>query len=217
MPFKSEFIIFIKLMNKFDDIACAILAGGQSQRFGAQKTKAFLGKKTLLEIAIDLARQLTDSILVIGEVESDRMTKYITIHADIMPGSGPLGGIHSALAFSRTSYTAILPCDMPRMIPEAYNALASHRSLNRPVVAFSHTGLEPLISIWPKTAVAAIEHRLSTGHTSPIEALYELDCVEVHLPRVLIPYDPSIFLNINTRRDLETASKIPPSMDDHEI
>jgi molybdopterin-guanine dinucleotide biosynthesis protein A len=217
LPFKPKFINFIKLMKAFDDIACAVLAGGQSRRFGTQKTQASLGKKTLLEIAIDLAHQLTDSIVIIGDTESSRILNHITVHADIMPGNGPLGGIHSALKFARKPYAAMLPCDMPRMIPDVYHILASRRIEDRPVVAFSHTGLEPLVSIWPRTAAGAVERRLKSGRTSPIEALYELDCVEVRLPKELIPYDPNIFLNINTRHDLESALKPSTSMDDHEI
>jgi len=194
-------------MVQFKDCTVAILAGGKSRRFGTEKAMASIGKHSLMEIAIDLARKLAVHIFVIGDMKADRLPGHIALHSDKMPGNGPLGGIHTALDHAITPYVFLLPCDMPLMIPDVYFELASYRGENRPVVAVSHTGLEPLVSLWPKNALPIIERRLLAGRTSPIEALDELHALKVRMPEALDSYRPDIFHNINTRRHLKLISK----------
>lgn len=194
-------------MDQFEDITVAILAGGKSRRFGTEKAMASFGKQTLMDIAIDLARKLAVHIFVIGDMKAHRLPGDIALHADKMPGNGPLGGIHSALDHAITPYVFLLPCDMPLMIQDVYLELASHRGENRPIVAVSHSGLEPLVSLWPRDALPTIERRLLAGRTSPIEILDELHALKVRMPEALDSYHPDIFHNINTRRHLKLISK----------
>jgi len=183
-----------------------ILAGGQSRRFGTHKGAAKLGGCSLLEYVLSVARRLSDRIVIIGSVYETVVTDTIPIFPDILSGYGPLGGIHTALVTSDTPWTAILPCDMPGMHPDVYRVLASHRTGTNPIVSVSHTGLEPLVSLWPRTAESFIKNQLKSGQTSPITALDELRAIRINIPETMPTYDPTFFLNINTRQDLFEAS-----------
>ncbi|QNE32161.1 molybdenum cofactor guanylyltransferase [Sphingomonas sp. NBWT7] len=90
----------------------AILAGGQSSRFGADKALALLGGKTLLDhVAASLAPQV-DALAVVGRAYAD-----INSIADVpRPGLGPLGALAGALRYAvEGGFGAVLsvPCDAP--------------------------------------------------------------------------------------------------------
>ncbi len=193
-------------MKSLTDMTVAILAGGQSRRFGTQKTAARLGGCSLLEHALSVARRLSDRIVIIGSIDETILTDNIPIFPDILPGNGPLCGIHTALAKAVTPWVAILPCDMPQMCPDIYRILASHRTDTDPVAAVSHTGLEPLVSLWSRSVEPFLRKMLERGQTSPITALDGLRAIRINIPEIMQTYDPAFFLNINTRQDLFEAS-----------
>jgi molybdopterin-guanine dinucleotide biosynthesis protein A len=194
-------------LGKSEELTVAILTGGLSLRFGFPKRKAKLGNQRLIDIAISLAQKVGDPVIIVGEADSHEFSPSHSVYPDLMPGLGPLGGIYTALIYTKSAWIAVLPCDMPNMTHEVYNLLKSQRKDNHPVVAVSHTGLEPMVSIWPKTASEIIEKRLKKGLTSPIDALETLDAIYVPLVEHLTPYNRDLFLNVNHRKDLDRANK----------
>src|SRR6188768_3177380 len=77
----------------------AILAGCRSSRMGQNKSRLRLGKRTLLGHVRATAERLRLPVRVIRK--------------DLVPGCGPLGGIHTALKTSRKQVILFLPCDTP--------------------------------------------------------------------------------------------------------
>ncbi len=189
-------------MNPLKDISVAVLAAGKSIRFGSRKELALWRGKPLIHWATGLAEKLSNTVLFIGPEEinpSDSIPSY----SDLFPGNGPLGGIQAALHYSAAEYTAILPVDMPLMIPEVYHILRRHCHPLHPAAAVSDTGLEPLISIWPRSSLAYITEQLKKGKNGPIPVLDALNARRVPVYEMLKPYNPDIFININTRDQLE--------------
>ena len=82
-------------------LACevCILAGGASSRMGRNKAALRLGGRTLLGHVRAVAKKLGLPVRV--------------IRRDLIPGCGPLGGIHTALTTSRAAGSLFLSCDMP--------------------------------------------------------------------------------------------------------
>ncbi len=76
-----------------------ILAGGASSRMGRNKAALRLGGRTLLGHVRAGAKRLGLPVRV--------------IRRDLIPGCGPLGGIHTALITSRAAGSLFLSCDMP--------------------------------------------------------------------------------------------------------
>ncbi|GAB4377810.1 MAG: molybdenum cofactor guanylyltransferase [Calditrichia bacterium] len=185
------------------EISAAILAGGKSTRFGEPKETARFQDYTLLEIALSTARNISDSIMVVGGSHLQRLAEPIKVYPDIIPECGPIGGIYTALFHTRTPYVAVLPCDMPLLNPAVYRLLFVHRSGNRPVVATSEKGLEPLVSIWHQDALPFLTAHILEGHFGLRGLLRELGMIELHVPDMLPDYHPHIFLNINYKKDLK--------------
>src|SRR5262245_19965620 len=74
----------------------AILAGGRSQRMGRDKSMLVLEGRTLLERTVDVAREVSDRVFVVGRtqggVDGPKRTPdaLLTYLADESPGQGPL-------------------------------------------------------------------------------------------------------------------------------
>jgi molybdopterin-guanine dinucleotide biosynthesis protein A len=87
-----------------------VLAGGRSQRFGGvDKTRLPLGGRTLLQRAVDALAPMTTACLIVGgaQVTGGRAVR------DRYPGTGPLGGLLTALDTIDSSHALILAADLP--------------------------------------------------------------------------------------------------------
>ncbi|MCC7259481.1 MAG: molybdenum cofactor guanylyltransferase [Alphaproteobacteria bacterium] len=96
--------------------AGVILAGGKSSRMGHDKAQLRYGGKTLLEHMEALLRSAGISQVYISHAE------HI---ADVIPGHGPLSGIHATLKALHGKYAQLLyvPVDMPQISPARLRAL----------------------------------------------------------------------------------------------
>lgn len=121
----------------------AILAGGQSQRFGSDKAVALLAGQSLIDrVAAALAPQV-DSIVLVGR--DGRGGDIAAIPDRPLPGLGPLGGLNAALHHARAQgYTAVMTvgCDMPILPPDLAERL---RATGCP----SFVEAIPIIGLWP--------------------------------------------------------------------
>ena len=190
-------------MKELLNLTAAIIAGGKSRRFGTPKALATFGDKTLIEHAICLANSITSATIISTNKENLFEDLNITCVPDIIPDSGPLGGIYSALMYAKTSWVAVLPCDMPLLTANIYSTLRQHLKQNRPTVAVSGNGIEPLVSIWPKSLAGSLKIALEDKRFAIYRMLETLNPVKISISEVLPEYFPEMFFNINRREDLE--------------
>ena len=185
---------------KENDLAAAILAGGNSTRFGRSKLEVVFRGERLLDRALKLARALSDdTILISGKRQLP--IDNVRVYRDVIPDCGPMGGIYTALKYAERPYVAIMPVDMPLLTKSVYDELQKHIR-ESPVEALSHTGLEPLVSIWPQSALAAAEEMIDRKQYKLYQLLKKLRAVQVNLPEKMPDYREEWFLNINCREDL---------------
>lgn len=121
----------------------AILAGGQSRRFGSDKAEAMLDGRTLLAHVADALRPHCDALVLCGRAHGE-----MTFLEDRpTTGLGPLGGLCAALACGKqTSFTAVLsaPCDVPDLPRDLYDRLSQESG---PACVDDL----PLVGLWPCT------------------------------------------------------------------
>ena len=89
-------------MTVVDQVAgmeAVVLAGGRSRRFGRDKTRLRLAGRTLVERAVEAAREAGLPVRVLGR--------------DRRPGLGPLGGVETALWGRGPGRVLFLAADMP--------------------------------------------------------------------------------------------------------
>jgi molybdopterin-guanine dinucleotide biosynthesis protein A len=197
-----------KNMTKNDLITAAILAGGKSSRFGQPKEQATIQNRTLLEHAIDTAQEISSSVFIVSSNLSKSKYRKIFIYPDIFPDCGPIGGLYTALKFSSRPIVATIPCDMPKLPVQVYQILLQKMERNRPVVATSHQGLEPLVAIWPVSVLPVIEQNIINKNFSLRNTLRQLKSKEIYIPDCLQNYEEIFFLNINHKQDLKKLNHI---------
>lgn len=194
--------MFKKEMDGLKQITAAIIAGGKSRRFGEPKALARFEDRTLLERALEVARQLSPRIMVVAPPDLYALPEDVPVYQDLIPACGPLSGVHAALYYSRDPVIATLPCDMPLLSADLYRVLVAEMRPGRPAVARSHKGLEPLVALWPKSALPAVEAQLRAEKYQMRMAFAALNALEVPLDEKVRPYLPEWFANVNTRQDL---------------
>jgi molybdopterin-guanine dinucleotide biosynthesis protein A len=119
-----------------------ILAGGRSKRMGEDKARLRLAHTDLLAWQVARFADCCDQVVVSGDYPEHAAVP------DILPGLGPLAGLHAAaLHFPKAALWA-LPVDMPGLRPERLQALRQ-----QPVPAFY--GDSPLPAWFPDTDALA--------------------------------------------------------------
>ena len=124
-----------------------VLAGGQSSRFGSDKALAELGGRTLIARAVDALSGWCEHVVVVGREEAPAPTIPDWPH----PGMGPLAGIAAALHLARDEdYEAVLTCGVDSaVLPEELLELLGP--------APAYLAEQPVVGLWPASAVGAIE------------------------------------------------------------
>ena len=166
----------------------AVLAGGQSSRFGSDKALAVLDGRTLLDRAVAALADLCDAVVVVGRDAAPAPVLKDRPRA----GMGPLGGLAAALHHAvEGGYTAVLSCAVDSLGVDAdlRDALGS---------APAYVDSQPVIGLWPTSAAPVIDALLAGKGRHSMRAFAEATGARpVHLTR-----NPA---NINTPVDLADA------------
>lgn len=163
----------------------AVLAGGQSRRFGRDKALALLGGERLLDRAIATLGRQCEAVVVVGR--EDAPIRVVADHP--RPGMGPLGGIAGALrcaAAERFDAVLTLPVDAVGLDAADFAAL---------VPAPSCSAEQPVIGLWPVAVLPILEDILAgDGRHSLRQFAEAAGARSVTMP--------SASANINTPEDL---------------
>ncbi len=196
------------MTNNLEQLSAAIIAGGKSKRFGFSKVNARFRDKRLLDYAVRLGAALSSELFIVSAPDVPISEPPATVIHDAVQGCGPIGGIYTALIHSESDFVAIVPCDMPLLAAEVYRLLHTHIDPERPVVATSEKGLEPMVSIWPKAVMPVIRRQIENQRFSLRYPLKQLNAISVYVPEAMPGYNPDWFGNINYQKDLERLNQL---------
>ena len=126
----------------------AVLAGGQSKRFGRDKARFEWRGKPLLNWVMDSLAEAGERFVVANRNYSDFGYPVV---ADVIPGGDSLSGIHSALHHAKNDWVAVAACDLPNLTPAYWRFLLERADGQRAVVALGPTNwIEPLAALYHK-------------------------------------------------------------------
>lgn len=159
----------------------AILAGGQSSRFGSDKAVATLHGERLIDLACASLAEQCDEVVVVGRNGG--------IPDWPAPGLGPLGGVAGALRHAEAAgHHLVLTCGVDSVgLP---GDLVERLSL-----APAYVVGQPVIGLWPVKALPALAERLAGSGSHSMRAFANgigARGVDLH----------STLANVNTRGDL---------------
>lgn len=195
-------------MNKVDryDISGIILAGGMGKRIG-YKNKALLkiNDRTIIEHIIDALSEVTDNLLLVTNLPDEFEHLGIAMFGDIIPKSGPIGGIYSGLSNSQTHYNLIIACDMPFVQPCLFRFLIDNIDGNDIVIPVTPDGYHPLCAIYSKSCIEPIEHLIALDELKVTSLFDYVRVKKIKFPDSDPECDLRVFFNINTYEDYVKA------------
>ena len=189
-----------------------ILAGGKSSRLVKNKALEVIEGKSLIQWVIDCLAIVSKHIIIAtahGEQLPWPGPAEITTVADIYPGKGPLGGIHSGLTAAATSSAIVVACDAPFLSVDLLKYLAQVSPGFDAVIPRIGGNIEPLCALYSRNCLAAIQKLLEQDERQ-IRKLFDMVKVRYVEEEEIDRFDPEhlSFFNINTREDLETARRL---------
>jgi len=90
-----------------------ILAGGQSKRFGQDKSLYSLEDRPLIQHVFDIITPLFPKIYIIANDPDKFNFLPVKVYPDLISGLGPAGGIYTALDHLKEDRAFIFACDLP--------------------------------------------------------------------------------------------------------
>jgi molybdenum cofactor guanylyltransferase len=150
--------------------SAAILAGGRAMRFGGRDKGALVvDGQTIRDRQIAMLSEIADDVLIVareggaGLQACDRRAKALRHISDIVPGCGPIGGVHAAVSAARHDTVFVIACDMP-YVTGAFAAHLLDLSQNADlVVPRTERGLHPLCAVYTRACLEPLARRLAAG------------------------------------------------------
>ncbi len=191
-----------------DTRSAAILAGGRATRFGGRdKSTLLVDGVTILDRQIAALAPLTGDLMIVGgPPPADRVHEIAAPRgvADIVPGCGPLGGLHAALTAARGDALFLVACDMPYLSTAFVAYLFSLTDGTDIVVPQSERGYHPLCAVYTRACLEPVAARLANRRLKMRELV---DCMRtrpVPIEAIRRFGDPDRLLaNVNTPADYE--------------
>jgi len=195
------------------DVEAFILVGGASSRMGSGKAQLLFGGQTAVaRLARELA-EITGKIPLVGS-RKEILPSGLKSVSDVHQRWGALGGIHAALAASKSEWALIVACDLPFV----------SRALLVCLIEFAQAqpGLDAVVPIQadgrPQPLCGLYRHERCTKETERLIVAGE------HTPRALLaavntrwvkfeeladlPGAEYFFFKVNTPADYEQAQQI---------
>ncbi|NRA38201.1 MAG: molybdenum cofactor guanylyltransferase [Planctomycetes bacterium] len=144
--------------------AIAILAGGNSERMGMDKSQLEIAGRSILGRLVDVATALTDTVLVVGRTKlNESVATNVHCVKDHWKDSGPLGGIATALKETGGD-VLVVACDMPSIKIEALEFLRDQHQNTAPeqmgTVVNWNAQIQPLFAYYRAKVLAPMEKAL---------------------------------------------------------
>jgi len=150
----------------FEDGAVAgfVLAGGASRRMGQDKALLAYAGQTLVQSVAREVLKAAGSVALLGDPE-----RYgdLGLHVvpDIIPGRGPMSGLHAALGSTDAEWVLLAACDLPNVEAAFLRVLIDRATVTNAkcVAARSDSGLEPLCAVYHRSTRTEVELALLEG------------------------------------------------------
>jgi molybdopterin-guanine dinucleotide biosynthesis protein A len=183
-------------------ISAAILAGGRAARFGGHdKSLLPVDGRTIFERQLTELLQVAEEILVVGHAAPRPGVRNV---ADLVPGCGPLGGLHAALTEARGEITLVVACDMPFVTAGLLARLASLCQHNAAVVPQTERGYHPLCAAYSRRCLDPVARRLAAGLLKVTDVFDEVRVRVMTVEEIAAFGDPGRLLaNVNSPADYD--------------
>lgn len=187
-----------------------ILSGGKNTRMGTNKAFLEFEGERLIDRTIRLYQELFDEIIVVTNDPQCYLDLNVTIVSDVIKGKGALGGIYTGIFYASCPHAFVAACDMPFLNKAFIEYMIGLIGSYDIVVPHGERAgeMEPLHAIYAKSCLPPIKNLLKKDELK-IVGFYQGLKVRVIPELTVRRFDPykRMFLNVNTKEDLETMKR----------
>lgn len=194
----------------------AVLAGGESRRFGAPKALARVGGARVIDRVVEAARGAPGETVLVANRPELFAGLGLRMRPDAVPGAGALGGVHAALRWAAEegrSGALCVACDVPFLASGLLRALVDRAADGAADAVVPEStgrrGVEPLCAFYSVRCLPEAERMLECGELRLTELLGRVRTARIPLAEVRRWGVPEVmFLNVNTPADHARAEEI---------
>jgi molybdenum cofactor guanylyltransferase len=179
--------------------SAVLLAGGKSSRMGCDKAFLQIDGVPLWQRQLNVLNELAPDKIFIAGRPCEEWCDY-EILPDASEDAGPLAGLTSAFRACATSLLLTLAVDLPKITGSFLRNLLSEES---GIVPQLSGRFEPLVAIYPKSALPIAESHLSRGEFSMQKFVQECIAQRLVRPIKISPRNAGLFTNLNTPEDMD--------------
>ena len=179
-----------------------IMAGGSARRMGEDKRFLRVGNENLLERQVRILKKHFHDIIISANDPEKLAYLNVPVVKDENVGRGPLEGLTSVLATSRTEYNFVIAVDIPSIDMALVEKMRSHLNLVSAVVPVCADGRqEPLFAFYSKNCIPIFRATIEAGELAIHRALEQ--CPVYHFPMV----GETPLKNLNRHEDYDAFIK----------
>jgi molybdenum cofactor guanylyltransferase len=183
----------------------AILCGGKSSRMGFDKCEVRVNGKLLIEIIAKQLEQVFENVILISNDKYKFKDINYKVLEDIIPNSGPLGGIYTALTHANSKFTFVTACDMPvinlKYIKFMIEIIKS-QGFNG-VASYNSGYIEPMYAFYSRSMLSTFKKELKENNFKLHNVINKCNMHIVIEEKVReFSSNMNIFTNLNYKSDL---------------
>jgi molybdopterin-guanine dinucleotide biosynthesis protein A len=176
---------------------------------GREKAYLRIGERTIIEEQRDTLGRIFDEIIIVANTQGYFKNIDSKVVTDIIPDSGPLGGLYSGLAVSSNIHSFLIACDMPFINLELIDYMIKQIGENDIVIPLSSKGIETLFAVYSLNCLETIRQQIEFRNLRLLDILNFFK-VRYISQEEIEKFDPKefSFFNVNSPKDYEEALKI---------
>ena len=197
----------------YNSILGVVLAGGQSKRFGQDKSQVQLGSKILIDyILLEILNEFNEILIIANNDIKFFNSKKINKIEDYKKNLGPLGGVLSAMKWIKENnkkykWISTFPSDTPFFKKKHLHDFLNNINEEQSKLFFikSNDKRHNIFGLWSLELLNRLEDDLVNKGERKVEDWAN----KVGVKTINLEFknnDP--FFNINTKEDLEKAKKL---------
>ncbi len=191
------------------EVSCIILAGGENSRIGKEKALLQFGERTFIEEQVSSLNKIFEEIIIVTNNRKNFKDMDVKVVTDIVPQSGPIGGLFTGLAVSSNIHCFVIGCDMPLINLELIKFMIDNIKEDDIVIPLSSSGKETLYAIYSINCLETIKRQIELKNLKLIDIL-KYHKVKYISDKEINKFDPKelSFFNVNSPKDYEKALRL---------
>ncbi|RAK16998.1 molybdopterin-guanine dinucleotide biosynthesis protein A [Anoxybacillus vitaminiphilus] len=189
------------------EIAGAVLAGGESRRFGSPKAFAKREGTYFFQFSVNALRPFVQEIYIVSHPSLISRFRQVTnekilLDEEMYRGQGPLAGIYTVMRRTDAEWIFVLPCDMPYIRPDTVGKMVKCIDESFDIIASAHFGrIQPLVGIYNRRTLQEIGQLLNERNNRML-SLFE-HCRVRYVNEQDFFEEECVFQNINYRQEYD--------------